>query len=140
MRYVPVEQIEHLNFRLRLEDEDIEDVFTTLQKHGQLSPIRIRNHPQKPGMYQVIFGNRRLAAAKKLGWETIRAEVVESSDSDLLLAAFCENVNRKDFSDLEKALLIEKIRNESGNTYTEIAAILGKSAAYVSQHVAMLHL
>jgi ParB family chromosome partitioning protein len=140
LRYIPIEQIERFDLRLSQREEDIEDISATLEKHGQLSPIRVRVHPTKPGKYQVVFGNRRLVAATRLGWKSIRAEVVDSSDADLLIAAFCENASRKDFSDYEKALLIERIRNETGKTYTEIAAMLGKSVAYVSQRVAMLHL
>ena len=43
-----------------------------------------------------------------MGWRTIKAEVVEASDTEALLASFSENSDRKDFSDYEKALLLDK--------------------------------
>ena len=91
-------------------------------------------------MYEVIFGNRRLATAKHLGWRTILADVVDASDTETLIMAFSENEDRKNFTDYEKALLMEKLHSLSGKTYSEVAEIFGKSPSYVSQHIAMLHL
>ncbi len=91
-------------------------------------------------MYQVVFGNRRLAAAQKLGWKTIAAEVVGASDAETLLMAFSENIDRRDFSDYEKAILLQRLHETTGKNYTEIASYIGRSTAFVSQHVAMLHL
>ncbi len=119
---------------------DVNEISKSFRRYGQFSPIRLRKHASKEGMYEVIFGNRRLAAAKSLGWKTIVADVVEASDVDALILAFSENEDRKDFSDFEKSFLLEKLHVLSGKSYSELAEMLGKSPSYVSQHVAMLHL
>jgi ParB family transcriptional regulator, chromosome partitioning protein len=117
-----------------------DDLVSSLSRLGQLSAILVRVHPRVPGSYEVIFGNRRLAAARKLGWETIEAKVIESTDFQSLVMAFAENSDRKDFSDYEKALVIEELHNSTGKSYKEIADQIGRSPAFVSLHVAMLHL
>lgn len=119
---------------------DIEDISKSFKRHGQFSPIRLRRHPLRHGSYELIYGNRRLAAAQALGWKTIHADVVDASDSDALIMAFSENEDRDDFTDYEKALLIEKLHLLSKRGYSEIADMIGKSPAYVSQHISMLHL
>jgi ParB/RepB/Spo0J family partition protein len=113
---------------------------SSLSLLGQLSPILVRKKPQEAGRYEVIFGNRRLAAAKELHWETIEAEIIESTDTQSLMIAFAENCEREDFSDYEKALIIEELHVRTGKSYKEIADDIGKSSAFVSQHVAMLNL
>jgi ParB family transcriptional regulator, chromosome partitioning protein len=119
---------------------DVSDLVNSFSKHGQFSPIMVRKHSTLPNKYQVIFGNRRLRAAKALSWRTIKASVVKSLDFESQLISFSENVDRENFSDYEKARLIERLHKLSNKSYSEIAELIGKSPSYVSLHIAMLHL
>lgn len=121
-------------------DVGLDDLLHSLSSVGQLSPIRLRPHPEKTGSYQTIYGNRRIKAAKKLGWKTIMADVVEADDPDAMVLALLENLDRKDFSDYEKAILFERLHLVANKSYTEVARLVGRSPATISQHVAMLHL
>lgn len=116
------------------------DIIDSFSRQGQLSPICVRDHPTKLGKYQIVFGNRRLTAAKRLGWKTIAADIVKASDVEALIMSFSENVDRKDFSDYEKAFMLQKLHDVTGKSYTDIATYIGRSPAFVSQHVAMLYL
>ncbi len=139
MTKVPISTIDAPAHRLKT-DQEIEELARSLGRHGQFFPIRLREHPSKPGRYEVIFGNRRLAAAKRMGWSDINAEIVKASDEDALIMAFSENIDRKDFSDYEKALVLHKLNALKGKTIDEIAALVNKSPSYVSQHISMLRL
>lgn len=119
---------------------NVEDLINSFQRQGQLSPICVRRHPTKRGRYQIVYGNRRLAAAQKLGWKKISANVVDAKDSSAILMAFSENVDRTDFTDYEKATVLKRLHDITGNNYNQIASYIGKSPAYVSQHIAMLNL
>ena len=121
-------------------DEEIDDIVQSLSRYGQLHPIIVREHGDKKGKYEIIAGSRRYTAAKKLGWDSISAEVVEASDTEALIMTLIENEHRRDFTDYERALLIERLRALTRKTYAGVAELIGKSNAYVSQHVAMLHL
>lgn len=118
----------------------IDDITDSFLRQGQLSPILVRKHSSNSGQYQLIFGNRRLSAARKLGWKLIDAEVVEANDVEALTMSFSENVDRSDFTDYEKAMLLQKLHDVSGKNYVQIAQLVGKSCAFVSQHLNMLHL
>lgn len=121
-------------------EEEIDDLVHSFSSHGQLHPIFLRIHPTAKGKYEIIAGSRRLAAAKKLGWDSISAEIVDASDSDALIMTLIENEHRKDFLDYERALLLERLHILTKKNYSGVAELIGKSNAYVSQHIAMLHL
>ena len=138
MEHIPIALIDHRQFRIA--PPQVEDVSLSFARHGQFSPICVRRHPTKSQRYQLIFGNRRLEAARKLGWKTIEANVIEANDDTMLFIAFSENSDQSDFTDYEKALLLENIHRQTGKSYQEIATMIGRSNAFVSQHVAMLNL
>jgi ParB/RepB/Spo0J family partition protein len=141
---VPVELIrlsDILGYKPRFGvDDSLDNLMASLNANGQMSPIRVRRNQFLQGKYEIIYGNRRFAAAKKLGWQTISAEVVTASDTEALLMAISENIDRKDFCDYEKALLFGELWQKSGKSYSEIGLMVGRSSAYISQHLSMLRL
>ena len=140
MQNLPVSSIEHGNM-LRIQPEfEVNDLVNSFASRGQLSPIMVRKHPTKVGKFEVIFGNRRLEAARKLNWETIKAEIVETSDIEAVVTAISENLDRKDLSDYEKAVILERLHSSTGRNYNDIAKMIGKSPAFISLHLSMLQL
>lgn len=107
---------------------------------GQLSPIKVRAKKGAEKKYEIVYGHRRVQAARELGWRTIRSEIVNVSDNDMIVLALAENISRSDFTDFEKALLLKKLHEEQGWRLGKIAESLGKSVSYVSQHISMLSL
>jgi ParB family chromosome partitioning protein len=136
---IPLTKIENF-IESRLAYSDIDDIANSLSKLGQLAPILLRPHPTIEGKFQIIYGNRRVAAARRLGWNTISSTVTEMSDTEAMIRAFSENIDRKDLSDYEIALFLEKLHVSSLKTYAELSELVQKSKAYISQHIAMLHL
>lgn len=123
-----------------LEDSETIDLLDSMQSVGQLTPIKVRPHPTRAGKYQLVYGHRRYFAALRLGWETIKAEVEDLDDEAMLQQAIVENIQRKDLTDYEKALLFEQLHLDFKRTYEEIARLVGKSKQYVANHLAMLRL
>ncbi|MDP6631410.1 MAG: ParB N-terminal domain-containing protein [Kiritimatiellia bacterium] len=94
--------------RVRTDVGDLTTLMDSMQKFGQMSPIVVtRKH-------ELIAGNRRLLSARRLGWYTIDAVVVDrESPADKLEMELAENVNRKDFSPEELLMgyrRLEKLR------------------------------
>ena len=140
MSDIQLDLIGHSHILREAQSMSIDDILSSFSRYGQLCAIRVRPDAFNPGKYEVIFGNRRLAAARKLGWKTIKAEIVEASDLDCMVMAFSENLDRKDLSDYEKALFMKKLHITKNKSYTEIANLIGKSLAFVSLHISMLRL
>lgn len=103
--------IEPSPFADRLKDDD-HDRFATFVKsvaeHGQQVPIRVRPHPEKAGRFQVVYGHRRLAAARQLNIP-VKAHIVEVGDRDLAVAQGIENSARQDLSWIERALFARRM-------------------------------
>lgn len=89
----------------RLPDDDqteFERFRVSMEEDGQKVPVQVRRHPSLEGRYQLVYGHRRLRAARELN-RPLKAFVVEASDHDLLLAQGLENSARQDLSWIEKA-------------------------------------
>lgn len=99
---IPLHLIE-VGKRLRkLKAAKVTDIADSMSAQGQLQPIIVK--PIENGHYTLLAGNCRRAAAQKIGWETIRAEVREGlSDDESLLIEIDENLKRNDLSPAERA-------------------------------------
>lgn len=93
-----------------------------IEAEGQQLPIRVRPHPDAPGRFQVVYGHRRLRAARELGIK-IRALVGAISDAKLAVAQGLENSSRQDLTFIERTLFARRME-ESGVRAREIRAAL----------------
>ena len=100
---VPVDDI-LVKKRIRKDLGDIEALSESLKLYGQINPIVISKNNL------LIAGERRLEAAKRLGWRTINA-VISDSTGDLarLELEVEENIQRRDFSLEETAEATRKL-------------------------------
>ena len=91
-------------FADRPEDEmgDIDELSEAIKKNGQQVPILIRPIIGNSYKYEVIFGNRRWRACKKLGIKVI-AIIKQVSDKEAALYQKEENSLRTDLSELAQA-------------------------------------
>jgi ParB/RepB/Spo0J family partition protein len=129
--HLSIEQIDVPHARIRRDLGPIEDLALSLGSFGLLHPVHVyASH----GRFRLIAGERRLEAAKKLGWTSIDAMVREPNENDLLLE-LVENTQRKWLSDGEEADALIRLVREMGCEMKEVAAQAGRSEAYVSKRV-----
>jgi ParB family chromosome partitioning protein len=94
--------------RLEEDAKEFEDLVAAIREHGQTSPILVRPHPKQDGRYMVVFGHRRLKAARELG-RNIRAVVKPITDREHVIAQGQENSARADLSFIEKATFARRL-------------------------------
>lgn len=94
--------------RLSGDDEAFEELKASISSNGQDSPILLRPHPEAANRYMVVFGHRRLRAARALG-RPVRAVVKDMDDVAHVLAQGQENTARADLSFIEKALFAKNL-------------------------------
>ena len=100
---VPVADIK-VKKRIRKNLGDIASLAESLKKFGQINPIVITKNNV------LIAGERRLQAAKILGWKTINAHIADVSGTlEKLEYEAEENLQRRDFTQEETADAIRKI-------------------------------
>ena len=105
---VPIEKIK-VKKRIRKEMGDIAALAESMRRFGQICPILITKKNV------LIAGERRLEAARRLGWSNINAVVAEIPDELTRMEyELEENIQRRDFSlaeAQEAAGKIERLRN-----------------------------
>ncbi len=94
--------------RIGEDDEAFRQLVEAIRDRGQDSPILVRPHPSKSGLYQIAFGHRRARAARELGIP-VRAVVKPLSDVDHVIAQGQENSARADLSFIERALFAARL-------------------------------
>ena len=100
---VPIKDIK-IKKRIRKVPEDIDALADSLRRYGQISPIVISRKNI------LIAGERRLEAAKRLGWRTINAIISEmSGELERLELEVEENMQRRDFTSDEVAEASKKL-------------------------------
>ena len=97
--------------RVRHDLGNLDALKNSLRTYGLLNPITLNEK------YELIAGERRLQAAKQLGWTNINAVIMNNvSDVEELELELEENNQRKEFTKeelLEGYRRLEKLRNPS---------------------------
>ena len=144
IRNIPIESIKisDLNTRKDLEagteDAGIDDLANSIQEHGLISPVTVVALPN--GHYDLIAGQRRFLACKKIGMTAISAVVRDDLDTtDATIISLVENVHRADMSPMDKARAFEKIQSIHGTT-RKVAQETGVSDSTVRRYLSLLNL
>jgi len=117
------------------DEEKLNELASTIKIRGVKQPISVRESKIK-GRYIVNHGARRLRASIIAGKASIPAFI----DNDFMEEdQLIENLQRNNLSPMEIATFIQK-RLESGMKKGEVAKIIGKSPAYITQHINLLNL
>ena len=103
---------------------------------GVKEPISVRDHPTDKGRYMINSGHTRKECSIRANKKTIPAYIDNSFDDYDMVKV---NMKREAQSPRSIAEFIER-RLAEGEKKTVIAKKLGKSPAFVSQHVALLKL
>ncbi|MGI0081378.1 MAG: ParB/RepB/Spo0J family partition protein, partial [Nitrososphaerales archaeon] len=140
MQDLPLDSIEEnpFNSRNNYSTSSIERMMSSLGKNGQLLPVSVRPSAKHEGRFELVSGHRRMKAARRLGWNTIRVEVVKATDEQMIIQSLVENLEREDIPDYDKALAFERMNNEFGMTYEQIGCAVGISKQHVSNYIGML--
>ncbi|GAB6934957.1 nucleoid occlusion protein [Calditerricola yamamurae] len=139
VRQLPVDQIEPNPFQPRtvFDDEKIEELCQTIRTHGVIQPIVVR---EKDGRYELIAGERRWRAVKKLGLATIPAIVRQMTDAQAASAALIENLQREGLTAIEEAAAYQQLIELHGLTQESLAQRLGKGQSTIANKLRLLSL
>ena len=110
----------------------------SIREVGVLQPVLVR--PVGDGEYELIAGERRWRAARRVGLQTIPALVRETDDAAALEQALVENLHRDDLNPLEEAAAYQQLIEDFGLTHDEVAARVGRSRATVTNTLRLMQL
>jgi len=134
---LPVAAIDEPIVPLRetIDTTELGSLIDDMAANGLLQPVGARG-PDERGRYEIVWGHRRLLAARSLNWLTVPARLCPAA-TDPVLARLAENFHRHDLNPREEARAVAGLR-ESGRPLAEIARILRRSVSWVEARVELL--
>jgi len=139
VQFIALELIRHNPYQPRktFEEERLNDLASSIQQHGILQPIILRQTVQG---YYIVVGERRFRASKLAGLTEVPAIIKELSDEDMMELAIIENLQREDLNAIEEAESYKKMMTDLNITQQEVARRLGKSRPYIANMLRLLQL
>jgi hypothetical protein len=110
IRKIPMDALTAGVTNVRTAPGDVTELAESMKVRGLEHPILVRPAPNSHGMFEVIAGSRRLAAARELGWKRIDARVLKDCDEvSALCLSLDENQKRGDLSARELGEVINRL-------------------------------
>jgi ParB/RepB/Spo0J family partition protein len=121
-------EVGQFNPRKSFDTDHINQLAGSIRRNGQWDPIIVR--PKGDGKYELLAGECRLRAIKKLKLSTIKAIILDVDDNEACLLALKTNLMRRDLNPIEEAFGIKKLI-DMGYSLDKIAKDLNKSQTWV---------
>ncbi len=123
--------------RKNFSDEKIEELARSIEAHGIIQPIMVR---QSGEGYEIIAGERRWRAARRASLKKVPCIIRELSEEQNMLVAIIENMQREDLNPMEEAEALNQMITTFGLTQEEVSRSVGKSRPYITNALRLLKL
>lgn len=123
--------------RLHFDETKLDELAQSIKEHGILQPLIVS---QTSDGYELIAGERRFQAAKRIGFETVPVIVRSATEQEKLELAITENIQRHDLNPIEEAKAYLRLLDEFGMQQEAVAKKMGKSRSAVANTLRLLHL
>ena len=139
---LPVDIIERGRYQPRhdFNPEALQELADSILAQGVVQPIVVRPHPDKPGLYELIAGERRWRATQLAGMHDIPVVIRDVSDQAAMAMGLIENIQREELNPMEQAFALQRLIDEFSLTHQEAAEAVGRSRVAVSNLLRLLSL
>lgn len=139
---LPIEQLRPSRFQPRrnFAEPDLQALAESIREQGILQPILVRRHPDMPGSYEIVAGERRWRAAQAARLHEVPVIVKDIDDKGVLEVALVENIQRQDLRPLEEAEGFRRLIDEFSHTQEELAKAVGRSRSHIANTIRLLNL
>ncbi|MBC8526321.1 MAG: ParB/RepB/Spo0J family partition protein, partial [Candidatus Cloacimonetes bacterium] len=118
--------------------QKLQELANSISEKGVIQPIIVRRIANNS--YELIVGQRRLAAAQLAGFEKVPAIIRLAKEIEMLELSIIENIQRENLNPIDEALAYERLVNEFKLTHDRIAEIVGKSRVAITNTIRLLKL
>lgn len=128
------------NPRKEFDKTEIDELGEAIKAQGLLQNLIVR--PKKGGRFELMGGERRFRALKKISAAEAKCNVVDADDGQALTVQIVENLQRQDLRPLEEAEAFAQLQKQDPTKWTaqEIAKAIGKTDRFVQQRLALTRL
>jgi ParB family chromosome partitioning protein len=124
--------------REHFDEEALASLADSVREVGVLQPVLVR--AAESGGFELIAGERRWRAARRVGLPTIPAIIRVADDATMLQHAIVENVQREELNPLEEAAAYQQLIEDFALTHDEVATRVGKSRVTITNTLRLLQL
>ncbi len=124
--------------RKEFDNEALSELADSISQHGVLQPLLLR--PMLTGEYRIVAGERRWRAARMAGLSEVPAVIREMTDTEEMLFALIENLQREDLTPLEEAKGYRTLIETQDFTQEEVSKAVGKSRPAITNALRLLNL
>jgi ParB family transcriptional regulator, chromosome partitioning protein len=137
---IALDQIERNPFQTRTQFDEVKlnELAQSIAASGVVQPIVVRALGKD--RYQLITGERRWLASRKVNKATIPAIVRQVSDEQAMEMTIVENLQRADLNPMEQARAYQRLSQDFKMTQEQMATRTGKERASVANFLRLLRL
>jgi len=134
VRLISMKKISPNPHQARNELGEMEDLINSIKEKGVLEPILVR---PKNNEYEIIAGERRYIASKRLNLDDIPCIVMNVSDTEAVEISLIENLQRLDLDIFEEADGLKYLSENYGYSHDQISKKLGKARSTVTEMISL---
>jgi len=117
---------------------DLTELAASIREQGLIQPLIVEAIAL--GRYRLIAGERRWAASRQVGLETVPCLVRTVAEHARLAVQLMENIHRQNLHPLEEAQAYQRLLTEFNLTQRDLAQRLGKSLSSINETLRLLEL
>jgi len=130
--------------RRTIREERLKELALSIEGQGIIQPIVVRERAvvdsQTGVRYEIIAGERRWRAAQLANLVAVPAVIRAMSDASAVAIALIENIQRENLNPLEEAGAFQKLIIEYEMTHQEVANVVGRARASITNTLRLLDL
>lgn len=124
--------------RKDMDGQALEELAESIKSQGIIQPIVVR--AIATNRYEIIAGERRWRAASLAGLKSVPVIIRDIPDNAAIAMALIENIQRENLNAIEEANALQRLSIEFSLSHQEIAKVVGKSRATISNLLRLLAL
>lgn len=139
---IPIEFVRRSRYQPRrvFDQNALQDLADSISAQGIMQPLVVRPMPGEENVYELIAGERRWRASQLAGLSEVPCILKHADDQAVLAMALIENIQREDLNPIEEAMALSRLQQEFSLTHEEVAEVVGKSRATVTNLLRLLNL
>jgi len=132
IRMIAIDRIDPSPQQARTELGNMKELMASIKAKGILEPILVR---PKGNRYEIIAGERRCIAAKRIGLADIPCIEMDVKDNEAMELALIENLQRKDLDVFEEADGLKSLIEVYEYSHNDISEKLCKARSTITEIV-----
>lgn len=121
--------------RKNFPEEELQRLAASIVRYGILQPLTVQ---EKNGEYELVFGERRLRAAKMLEMKTVPCRLMQLGPRTAAEMVLAENTFRQELDFFEEASALERLLRHFSMSASQLAVHLGMSQSGLANKLRLL--